>query len=63
MKTECQFVIEFRSGKYFQNLEDDYGGPMSTAKKFTCRQQAEDFMRQHEWILFNGGMTIPVKAK
>lgn len=26
-----QYVIEFRSGTYFQNLNADNGGPMATA--------------------------------
>ncbi len=29
-----KFVIEFRSGSFFQNLEADHGGKSETAQQF-----------------------------
>lgn len=54
------WVIEFRSGSYFQNLEADRGGRKDTAQKFASKEEVEAFMREHEWILFNGGMAVPL---
>lgn len=55
------YVIEFRNGSFFQSLTADRGGSRATAQRFTSSQQAEDFMRQHEWILANGGMVLPAE--
>jgi hypothetical protein len=52
-------VIEFRSGTYFQSLAADHGGPITTAQAFESEDVAEEFMREHDWILFNGGMVVP----
>ena len=57
------FVIEFRSGSFFQNLEAALGGPRRTAWRFASEQKAEDFMDQHEWIIVNGGMVVPAAAR
>lgn len=61
--TKDQWVIEFRSGTFFQNLEAERGGPKETAQKFDSKQEAEEFMSQHEWILFNGGMALLIENK
>lgn len=53
-----KFIIEFRSGSFFQNLEADRGGPASTAQTFASKKEAEDFMNKHNWIYFNGGMAV-----
>lgn len=58
MSTIKKFVIEFRSGSYFQNIESRSGGPMKTAKQFASVDEADQFMSEHVWILFNGGMVI-----
>lgn len=57
------YVIEFRSGTFFQNLEADNGGPRNTAQCFTSVKEADSFMRRHEWILMNGGMVLPQDPK
>ena len=57
-----KWIIEFRSGNYFQNLKADNGGPAQTAMKFNSKEEAETFMRKHEWILFNGGMAIMIQV-
>lgn len=57
---EDVWVIEFRSGTYFQNLEADYGGPKETAQKFASKAEAENFMNANRWMWFNGGMATPL---
>lgn len=56
-----KWVIEFRSGTYFQNLEADNGGLMRTAQQFDSKKKAEEFMDKSNWIYFNGGMAVPFK--
>jgi len=56
------FVIEFRSGTYFQNLSSQNGGPLKTAKAFTSRAEADEFMHVNDWIMWNGGMTVQKDA-
>ncbi len=55
-----EYVIEFRSGSFFQNLEADNGGKMATAQRFASKKKADDFMREHEWISFNGDMAMAI---
>lgn len=55
-----EYIIEFRSGTYFQSLEADRGGPRESAKRFVTKNDGERFMHEHEWILINGGMLVPV---
>lgn len=57
--SEDVWVIEFRSGTYFQNLEADHGGPKETAHKFASKAEAESFMNANQWMWFNGGMAKP----
>jgi hypothetical protein len=52
------FVIEFRSGTYFQNLRSQNGGPLKTAKTFMSRGEADEFMHVNDWIMWDGGMTV-----
>jgi hypothetical protein len=54
------WVIEFRSGNYFRGLEYDHGGPIHDARKFRDMRAVDDFVAQHEWILWNGGCPIEV---
>lgn len=56
-----KYVIEFRNGSFLQNLAADHGGPRATAQRFDTAEEAESFMRQHEWIMFNGGMVLPAE--
>lgn len=51
-----QYIIEFRNGSFFQNLEAERGGPKETAQKFNSKQECIDFMNKNQWIYFNGGM-------
>lgn len=59
---KLEYIIEFRSGTYFQNLEAEYGGPAKTAQRFETELEADRFMSEHPWILFHGGMVVPVAA-
>lgn len=53
------FVIEFRSGSYFQHLGSETGGALESAATFETKETAEEIIRQHWWIGFNGGMVVP----
>jgi hypothetical protein len=55
-----EWVIEFRNGTLFQDLEADHGGPIETAQRFESEALARTFMNANPWIAFNGGMPIPV---
>ncbi len=54
-----KYVIEFRSGSFFTDLESEHGCSLADAKRFDTKREANLFMKQHEWILFNGGMAKP----
>lgn len=56
--SKAVYVIEFRNGNYFQSLEDENSGPLSTAQTFASKDEAKTLMRQNEWILFNGGCVV-----
>lgn len=56
-----EWVIEFRSGSFFQSPEASRGGPRETAQRFAAREDAETFMRCNQWILFAGGMAVPAE--
>lgn len=60
-KLITEFIIEFRSGNFFQSLEAERGGPASSAQIFASKKEVEDFMDKHNWIYFNGGMAIAKK--
>lgn len=51
-----QWVIQFASGRYFQNLKIDVGGPLSAAMTFSSREAIDEFMLDHTWI-HRGGMS------
>lgn len=53
------YVIEFRSGSFFQNLDAENGGPKATAQRFESEDAAWEFMGAHQWMLFAGGMPVP----
>ncbi len=50
-----QWVIRFSSGRYFQHLKIDVGGPLESAMVFFCKQDIDEFMLTHSWI-HHGGM-------
>lgn len=54
------YVIEFRNGSYFQNLDAERGGPLATAQRFAREAAVREFTTEHEWILWNGGMAVAV---
>ncbi len=54
-----RYVIEFRNGGLFQNLEAESSGPLHTAQRFNTEEDVKTFMRANEWIFSNGGMAIP----
>lgn len=51
-------VIQFRSGTFFRDLDDKNGTSRDRARVFPSKGAADAFMREHEWILFNGGMAV-----
>lgn len=53
-------IIEFRNGSFFKSLSHDTGVEKKDAKQFPSKKTANDFMKKHQWILFNGGMVLPV---
>jgi hypothetical protein len=53
-------VIEFRSGSFLQ-LEAT-SGPLETAMRFGSAEEADQFMKERQWIVFNGGMVMPEPA-
>ena len=53
-----EWVIEFRSGSFFKDLESDRGCRLAEAKRFASEEDARAFMVQNEWILFNGGCAL-----
>ena len=55
-----EYVIEFRSGSFFQNLDATNGGPPASAQKFATYDEADAFIDAHPWIAFNGGMPYPL---
>ena len=57
MKT-TRWVIEFRNGSFFQNLEAKNGSSKESAQKFDSKTAAETFMDTHQWIYTNGGMAV-----
>lgn len=54
----AKWVIEFRNGSFFQNLEEDHGGTKESAQKFDSEKAAQTFMDTHQWIYTNGGMAV-----
>lgn len=61
MKDTEAHVIEFRNGRFFQNLEADNSGPLATAQVFPSMKAADSFMRQNDWIYMNGGMAMTLR--
>ena len=58
MSTTVSYLIEFRSGSFFRDLDADRGTSRKDARRFASRAEALRFMRRHDWIVFNGGMVI-----
>lgn len=50
------WVIRFRTGRYFQSVRQDAGGPLDTAHTFVSKENVDTFMIEHPWV-FRGGMT------
>jgi hypothetical protein len=46
-----QYVIEFRNGSFFQNLEADHGGPKKTAQKFNSKQECVEFIKKNPLVI------------
>jgi len=53
-----RWVIEFRSGTFFQHIEAEHGGRVRSAQRWGTKREAEAFMDENPWICFNGGMTV-----
>lgn len=53
-----RWVIEFRSGTFFQNIEAAHGGRVQSAQRFDDQTEADTFMDENPWIVFNGGMAV-----
>ena len=61
---EVQYVIEFRSGMFYQRIEEKYhGGRVQSARRFASISEARDFMDKNPWIAFNGGMVTPCEPE
>lgn len=58
-----EYVIEFRSGSYFVDLDAPRGGTLAYAFRWPSEESARAFADQHEWIWFNGGMIVPVTTR
>ncbi len=56
--TDKKFVIEFRNGRFLVNLDADNSGPLRLAMRFATREDADNLMREHEWILWHGGAVL-----
>ena len=56
--SEKPFVIEFRNGRFLVTLDADSSGPFILAMRFASREDAEQLMRENEWILFHGGCVL-----
>lgn len=56
-----KYLIEYRSGSYFPDLQERMGVSMKAARQFESKQDAEDFMKKNCWIYFYGGMVVPFK--
>lgn len=52
------WVIEFRNGRFFIDQVSDRGGTINEARHFEEKEDAEIYMKQHYWIMMNGGMVI-----
>jgi hypothetical protein len=53
-----RWVIEFRSGTFFQDIEAAHGGRVQSAQRWDTKKEAEAFMDENPWIYFNGGMAV-----
>ena len=54
-----KYIIEFRNGSYFKDLQSQIGCDAIAAKRFETKEECEELMDKHDWILFNGGMIVP----
>lgn len=53
------YVIEFRSGKFFTNPAADIGGPLSQAMRFSSEGDAEAYIeREIPWAWANGACIL-----
>lgn len=52
------WVIEFRDGTFFQNLEAEHGGPIETAQRFASKEAVDNFEEEHGWLLVYGSMAL-----
>jgi len=53
-----RWVIEFRSGTFFQDIEAEHGGRVQSAQRWDSKGAAEAFMDDNPWIYWNGGMAV-----
>jgi hypothetical protein len=44
----------------FKILKPIMATAKKTAQKFNSKQECVEFMKKNQWILFNGGMEVPV---
>lgn len=52
------WVLEFRSGLFFNSPEAEYGATLEEAMHFSSREEAAEYFKQYEWVWFNGGMLV-----
>jgi len=60
-KAGPRWGIEFRNGGWFQGLTMKYSGPSQHAHKFNTKEEAEDMLKAHAWLMFAGGMVKEIK--
>lgn len=59
-----KYVLEFRSGSYFVDVDADRGGPLSKAARFDSQESATAWFESHApWVWFNGGMVVAVEVE
>ena len=54
-----KYIIEFRNGTYFKDLNSQHGCDAIAAKRFGTKEECEELMDKYDWIVLNGGMIVP----
>lgn len=54
-----EWVIEFRSGSYFQSLSAPGGCSIKDAMRFPSKVAADGYINSSDYLAMNGGMAVP----
>ena len=60
MTSPSSYVIEFRNGRYFVDLDASNSGPLSRAMRFATEQEAKSAMLSNTWMLYHGALVVPL---